>query len=106
MAAQLVEGLHQQLPASGFRLDGIEVHLGKLVDIFPEDLRQALQLLLPRVEVRVTPVDALMRCTDCGATYPPEEFPCPVCGSADAVMIHGSELEIVRAWGETVGARA
>ena len=106
VAAQLVAGLRAQLPAQGFRLDGVEVLLGVLVDLQPEELRAAMHEMLPSVEVKVKVVEALMRCTDCGAEYPPEEHPCPVCGSPHATLIHGQELEISRAWGETVGARA
>lgn len=104
VATQLVDELRRQLPAQGFRLDGIEVRLGVLVDLDPSALKSALQALLPAIEIRITPVEALMRCLDCGAEFPPEELPCPVCGSQHAEVIHGQELEISRAWGETVGA--
>lgn len=102
VAAQLLEGLNAQLPDSGFRLVGFEVELGALVDVDPELLHIALINLVPRVEVRITRVDALLKCRDCGAEYPSDEHPCPVCGSPHADLVHGSELGIVRAWGETI----
>jgi Zn finger protein HypA/HybF involved in hydrogenase expression len=102
IAGQLLEGLHAQLPASGFRLAGFEVQVGAMVQIDPEQLRAALMAMIPRVEVQVTVVDALLRCTDCGAEYPADEHPCPVCGSPHAELAHGGEMQIVRAWGETI----
>jgi Zn finger protein HypA/HybF involved in hydrogenase expression len=102
IALQLLEHLHSQLPATGFRLDGIEVQVGVLVDLDPEHLRAALSAMLPGIEVKVTAVAALLKCTDCGAEYPHDEHPCPVCGSPNATLVHGNELEIVRAWGQTV----
>jgi Zn finger protein HypA/HybF involved in hydrogenase expression len=102
LANTLIAGLQAQLPETGFRLDGIEVRLGALVDVQPDSLKEAIQKLLPGVEVRIQLVEALLRCEDCGAEYPADEHPCPVCGSPNARLIHGSELEIARAWGETV----
>ncbi len=102
VAVQLLEGLNAQLPATGFRLDGFEVHLGAMVDLDPEVLRASLMAMLPRVEVKITRVDALLKCKDCGAEYPGDEHPCPVCGSPHAELVHGAELQIVRAWGETI----
>ena len=102
LTRDLLEGLHAQLPASGFRLQGIEVQVGKMVDVDPEHLRAALCAVLPRVEVQITVVEALLKCKDCGAEYPADEHPCPVCGSPNAELIHGGELQIVRAWGETI----
>ena len=103
VAHQLLEGLHAQLPEHGFHLQGIEVHVGKMVDLDPEQLRAMLLALLPpKVEVQITLVDALLRCKDCGAEYPADEHPCPVCGSPHAELAHGGELQIVRAWGETI----
>lgn len=104
VAIQLLEGLNAQLPASGFRLDGIEVQVGRMVELEPELLRAALCALLPGIEVKVTPVDALLKCKDCGAEYPADEHPCPVCGSPHAELVHGGELQIVRAWGEKTAA--
>lgn len=104
VAGQLLEGLQAQLPASGFRLVGIEIHVGALVELDPEALRAAVLALLPRVEVQITRVDALLKCKDCGAEYPSDEHPCPVCGSPHAELVHGMELGIVRAWGESIPA--
>ena len=104
VAGHLLEHLESQLPASGFRLKGLEVRLGALLDLDPEVLRAALCAALPGVEVRVVTVDALLRCTDCGAAYPHDEHPCPVCGSGRAELASGQELEISRAWGETEAA--
>ena len=81
---------------------GFEVHLGALVDLEPEALRAMLSALIPGVEVKVTVIDALYRCKDCGAEYPGDEHPCPVCGSPNAEVVHGAELQIVRAWGAKV----
>jgi Zn finger protein HypA/HybF involved in hydrogenase expression len=102
IAVQLLDGLNAQLPESGFRLQGLEVLLGKMVDVDPEHLKAALCAMLPRVEVQITVIDALLKCTDCGAEYPADEHPCPVCGSPHAELCHGADLQIVRAWGETM----
>jgi Zn finger protein HypA/HybF involved in hydrogenase expression len=102
VAGALLAGLNAQLPPSGFQLDGIEVRVGALVDLDPEMLRAALCAMLPRVEVKITVVPGLLRCDDCGAEYPHDEHPCPVCGSGKATLIQGNELEIVRAWGARV----
>ncbi len=103
VAGNLLEHLHSQLPATGFRLDGIEVRVGIRVDLEPETLRAALSARLPGIEVEVNSVPGLLKCADCGAEYPHDEHPCPICGSAKATLIQGNELEIVRAWGQTVG---
>ena len=103
IAATLLAHLHSQLPPSGFQLEGVEVRVGVLVDMDRDVLRAALCAALPRVEVRVTEVDALLKCTDCGAEYPHDEHPCPACGSARAEVVSGTELEIARAWGTKVG---
>jgi Zn finger protein HypA/HybF involved in hydrogenase expression len=99
---ELVRGLREQLPPTGFRLDGIEVHLGAEVELEPQELSSALGLALPGVEIKIKVIASLLHCMDCGADYPPDEFPCPVCGSAAAEHRHGQELEIARAWGQTV----
>lgn len=99
IADQLLAALHAQLPAAGFLLAGIEVHLGERVDLLASALRTAMQVRLPGIEVQVTVVAALLKCQDCGAEYPADEHPCPVCGSGRAELIHGHELAIARAWG-------
>jgi Zn finger protein HypA/HybF involved in hydrogenase expression len=102
IAASMLEALHSQLPASGFQLAGIEVKLGALVDLEPETLRAALCAMLPGVEVQLDIVPGILRCKDCGAEYPSDESPCPVCGSPHAELACGGELQIVRAWGAQV----
>lgn len=99
IARSLVEGLRAQLPAEGFRLDSIEIAVGTQVDLQPEELRLAVAALLPGVQVEMRVVEALMRCQDCGAEFPPDEYPCPLCGSGHAELVHGLELEIVKARG-------
>lgn len=99
VADELFAALQAQLPASGFQLAGIEVHLGERVDLTASELRAAMQSRLPGVEVVVNVVAALLKCQDCGAEYPADEHPCPVCGSGRAELIHGQELAIARAWG-------
>lgn len=99
VADELLAALQAQLPTAGFQLAGIEVHLGERVDLTVPDLKAAMQLRLPNVEVIVTVVTALLKCQDCGAEYPADEHPCPVCGSGRAELIHGQELAIARAWG-------
>lgn len=102
IAASLLEGLNAQLPPSGFQLDGIEVQVGALVELDAETLRAMLLAMLPRVEVQITVMPALLKCLDCGATYPHDEHPCPICGSGRAELVSGHELQIVRAWGVRV----
>jgi Zn finger protein HypA/HybF involved in hydrogenase expression len=103
VASQLLEHLQSQLPPSGFHLDGIELRIGALVDIDRDLLRAALCAMLPGVDVQITVVDPLLRCSDCGVEYPHDEHPCPACGSARAELISGNELEIARAWGARLG---
>lgn len=103
-AALLLQGLNEQLPPSGFHLKGIEVRVGELVDVNPELLRASLCAMLPGVEVVITRVLGLLKCDDCGAEFPHDEHPCPACGSARATLMHGTEFDIVRAWGSTDGA--
>ncbi len=104
VAGHLLQHLESQLPASGFRLKGIEVRVGVLLELDRELLRAALCAALPGVEVRIAVADALLRCLDCGAAYPHDEHPCPVCGSGRSEVASGEELEITRAWGETEAA--
>jgi Zn finger protein HypA/HybF involved in hydrogenase expression len=99
VAAALVAGLRAQLPAAGFTLGGVEVQLGELVDLSADALREAMEGELPGIEVRITVVRGALKCQDCGAEYPSDEHPCPVCGSGRAELIHGTELTIARAWG-------
>jgi Zn finger protein HypA/HybF involved in hydrogenase expression len=101
VAAQLVAGLRGQLPTDGFRLAGVEVQLGELVDLTAAELAAAIQAILGPVEVRVKVVTGVLKCLDCGAEYPSDEHPCPVCGSPNAQLVHGTELAIARAWGES-----
>ena len=100
VAAQLVTGLRAQLPTEGFRLAGVEVQLGELVDLTPAELAAAIQAILGPIDVQVKVMTGVLKCTDCGAEYPSDEHPCPVCGSPNAQLIHGTELAISRAWGE------
>lgn len=102
IAAELVAGLRAQLPAQGFRLDGVEVQVGVLLELDLAALTAALQQLLPSVEIKIQVEPAILHCEDCGADYPADEHPCPVCGSGRASVLHGQELGITRAWGETV----
>lgn len=94
----LLDGLHAQLPP-GFRLVAIEVAVGERVEVNHDALRGALERALPGVEVVLRLVPAVLRCLDCGATYPADEFPCPACGSGRAELIAGDELGIVAARG-------
>ena len=100
--APLLEALAAQLPSEGFRLSGIEVEVGALLDIDIEALAAAMSAALSGVEVRVVRVAALLKCNDCGAEYPSEEHPCPVCGSPHAHLLRGEEFGITRAWGDTI----
>lgn len=101
LATSLLAGLTAQIPAQNFRLLGIEVEIGAMLELDDAPLLAALQRRLPGVEIRMRRVEALMRCIDCGAHYPPDEHPCPVCGSPAAELVHGQELQISRAWGES-----
>ena len=101
VAGHLLEHLESQLPARGFRLRGIEVRVGALIELDRELLRAALCAALPGVEVCIALSEPLLRCLDCGAAYPHDEHPCPVCGSGRSEVASGEELEITRAWGET-----
>lgn len=101
VAAHLVAGLRAQVPVT-VGLFGIEVEVGASVDLEVPELVAELQRALPGVEVRVRRVDVLFKCADCGAEFPADEHPCPVCGSARVAMVHGDELGVSRAW--AVGA--
>jgi Zn finger protein HypA/HybF involved in hydrogenase expression len=102
IARTLVDGLIAQLPKGGFRLESIEIAVGMQVDLEPEALRVEVAALLPEVQVEMRRVDALMRCQDCGAEFPPDEYPCPVCGSGHVELVHGLELEVVKAKGTRI----
>ncbi len=106
IAAQLIDGLRAQLPKVGFRLDGIEVQVGALLELDVEGLRQSLLRALGGIEVKLLVEPAMLHCEDCGADYPADEHPCPVCGSGRASLRSGEELSITRAWGETVPTRS
>jgi Zn finger protein HypA/HybF involved in hydrogenase expression len=97
IADELVAALRAQLP-DDIVLDGFEVEVGEHVELDRDALVAALRARVPGVEVRVVVVEGLLRCLDCGADYPPDEAPCPVCGSARAALIHGQELSVRRAW--------
>lgn len=97
LAAELVAGLNAQWPAH-VPLGGFEVEVGELLDLDVRALRGALQRALPGVEVQVVRVEGLLQCQDCGARYPADEAPCPVCGSAHAEPVAGTELSVRRAW--------
>lgn len=97
LAEHLLEGLHAQVPPE-LELAGFELEVGELVEVDRVALRAALELRAPGVDVVITIVEGLLRCLDCGARYPTDEHPCPVCGSARAEIEHGSELGVKRAW--------
>jgi Zn finger protein HypA/HybF involved in hydrogenase expression len=98
----LLAGLEAQLP-EGFVPAGIEVQLGALLDVDPAALRASLEAALPGLEIRILVTPAAFRCLDCGAEYPQDEFPCPVCGSPNHEILQGNELQILRAWGPAPG---
>jgi Zn finger protein HypA/HybF involved in hydrogenase expression len=100
VAQHLIEGLHAQFGAS-LRLRGIEVEVGATVDLDHAALGAALSAGLAGIEVRIVAVAVLFRCTDCGAEFPADEHPCPVCGSVRVSLVHGEELGISRAWAES-----
>lgn len=102
VARTLVAGLNAQLPAEGFSLRGFEVEVGALVELDVALLLEALLALVPGVDVQLVRVPAVLKCLDCGAEYPVDESPCPVCGSARAELIRGNELQVKRAWGERI----
>ncbi len=97
LAAELLRGLHAQWPSHA-ELGGFEVEVGALLDLDADLLETTLRAAAPGVEVRIVRVEALLECEDCGAHYPPDEAPCPVCGSARAKAIAGTELGVRRAW--------
>jgi Zn finger protein HypA/HybF involved in hydrogenase expression len=99
IAATLLNHLHGQLPAEGFVLRGVEVQVGTRLDLDAELLRAALCAALPGVEVRVVPVEPVLKCLECHAEYPTDEHPCPSCGSGRAELVGGDALAISRAWG-------
>lgn len=96
VAAQLAEAVRAQVGA-GLVLRGVDVEVGELVDLDGDALRRALCAALPGVAVRIVPVACLYRCADCGAEFPADEHPCPVCGSARVAVVRGEELAVVRA---------
>jgi Zn finger protein HypA/HybF involved in hydrogenase expression len=102
IADELVAALRTQVPADVI-LQGFEVELGEHVDVDPDALRAALLTRVPGVEVEFVRVEGLLRCLDCGAQYPADEAPCPVCGSARAELVHGQELAVRRAWARPRG---
>lgn len=97
IADELVAGLRAQLPAEVV-LEGFEVEVGEHLEIDVDELLTALKLLVPGVEIRLVRVEGLLRCLECGAEYPADEAPCPVCGSARAELVHGHELSVRKAW--------
>ena len=99
VAERLLEGLHQQLGDRVARVRGIEVEVGETHDLDATDLHAELSRLLPGRQIRVRTVAVLFKCADCGAEFPADEHPCPVCGSARVAMVHGDELGVSRAWG-------
>lgn len=98
VAAQLVMGLRAQLGPKVAQVTGIEVEIGEVHDLDPAQVQAALGRLLPAVEVCVRSVAVLWKCSDCGAEFPADEHPCPVCGSVRVAMVKGDELGITRAW--------
>lgn len=100
VAQHLIEGLRAQFDAS-VPLRGIEVEVGATVELDHAALGAALSAGLSGIEVRIVAVAVLFRCTDCGAEFPADEHPCPVCGSARVSLVHGEELGISRAWAES-----
>lgn len=97
IAAELFSGLRHQLPPD-VELAGFEVEIGELVDVDVPAVVAELRALAGDVEIRVSRVPALYHCLDCGADYPPEESPCPACGSTRAELKTGDELGVKRAW--------
>ncbi|MSP56606.1 MAG: hypothetical protein EXR69_13555 [Myxococcales bacterium] len=98
VAMQLLEGLRAQLGGRVAQVKGVEVEVGEAHSLDPARVQVALTLLLPEVDVRVNVVAVLWKCSDCGAEFPADEHPCPVCGSVRVTMVRGDELGITRAW--------
>ncbi len=102
IAEELLVGLRAQWPADQ-QLGGFEVEVGELVDVDVAALKAELERACPGVTVQIVRVDGLIRCLDCGAHYPAEESPCPVCGSGRGELVHGVELGVRRAWARAGG---
>ena len=96
IAAELAEALRAQVPA-GMVIEGFDVEVGELVELDVAGLRAELAARIPGAEVAIIRIPGVLRCKDCGAEYPSDEHPCPVCGSGRADLIHGTELGVVRA---------
>ncbi len=102
IAEELLAGLRAQWPADQ-ALGGFEVEVGELVDVDASALKAELERACPGVTVEILRVEGLVRCLDCGAHYPAEESPCPVCGSGRGELMHGAELGVRRAWARPGG---
>ena len=83
-------------------VDTLTVEVGAMTGVVPEYLIkyypkavEGTRLEGSRLEVKMQPVVA--RCT-CGNEYEPgtaNDYRCPVCKSAEAVIIHGRELNLL-----------
>lgn len=85
----------------------VELQVGELSGAFPHALKAAFPIaskgsVLEGAELRIDEVPAKVECKKCGREFAPtkEGWACPGCGSYDAALRSGTELQVVSYSGE------
>jgi hydrogenase nickel incorporation protein HypA/HybF len=89
------------------RISRVEMEVGELSGAFPHALRAAFPIAckgtaLEGAELVINEVRADVRCKKCGREFLPTKdgWACPACGSYEADLRHGTELQVVSYTGE------
>jgi len=94
------EKIAAEAEGRGGRVKGVEVEVGELAAVTPEEVRTALGVVRPGWKVRVVEKKAVVKCGSCGFTGRPEiverahdfvVFECPKCGAAPKAL-EGAEI--------------
>ncbi|HZC29229.1 MAG TPA: hydrogenase maturation nickel metallochaperone HypA [Gaiellaceae bacterium] len=87
--------------ARGRRVSAVDVRVGRLRQVVPDALEFAFELVaagteIEGAELRIEHVPIRVRCARCAAESEAPEFPlaCAECGSVDAEVVAGEELQV------------
>jgi len=89
------------------KISRVELEVGELSGAFPHALKAAFPIasrgtIMEDAELVISLVKADVRCRSCGREFVPtkEGWACPSCGSYEAELRRGTELQVVSYTGE------
>ncbi len=91
----------EALRAEARSINSIEIEIGSISGVEISALELALEAAvkgssLERTQIKIIPIQATARCTECNSTYTLTTLyePCPTCSSLKFHVVRGKELQI------------